>query len=409
MLINYADRGSLSVVAPLLKDRLSISNSQLGVLLSAFFWSYAVAQPAAGAIAQRYNPRTVMALGLATWAGATAVCGLAGGFVSLLCLRLLVGLGEAVIFPTVARVLAEHSPDERRGQANGVILLGLFLGPVVGTYFGGQILAAFGWRAVFVALGGVSLLWLIPWLRSPLGPVSEPPPKQAEPPPPYSAILRQRSLWGASLGQFGYAYNHYLLITWLPVFLVKAEHLSLQAMAVVGAAIYGAESVGSLFSGWASDALIRRGVASSAVRKGFIMTAVAGAAVSMGVASVAGHGWVLLALSAAGFGIGMSSPMVFTIGQTLAGPRASARWMGLQNTLGQVAGIVAPIITGILVDATGTFNVAFELAAGLSVAGFVLWALVVPTVKPVEWNAEVRRGRLAPQDDALALSEQAKV
>src|SRR5690242_5043042 len=88
MLINYADRGSLSVVAPLLKSHLGISNAQMGVLLSAFFWSYAVAQPGAGAIAQRFSPRVVMAAGLATWAGATAACGLAAGFVSLLVLRL---------------------------------------------------------------------------------------------------------------------------------------------------------------------------------------------------------------------------------------------------------------------------------------------------------------------------------
>jgi len=387
MLINYADRGSLSVVAPLLKDQLSISNAQMGVLLSAFFWSYAVAQPGAGAIAQRYNPRTVMAIGLATWAGATAACGLAAGFVSLLGLRLLVGVGEAVIFPTIARVLAEHCPDDQRGRANGVIMLGMFLGPVVGTYLGGLILAHFGWRAVFAALGVGSLLWLAPWLAGSLGPVSERASGAPAPPPPYSAILRRRGLWGASLGQFCYAYNHYLLLTWLPLFLVKAEHLSLSAMAGVGAAIYGAQSAGSLLSGWMSDALIQRGAPSAAVRKGVILMAVAGSASSMAVAGFAGHALVLPALFAAGFCNGVTSPIVFTIGQTLAGPRAGARWMGVQNTFGQIAGIGAPIVTGLLVDATGTFKATFELAAGLSVVGLALWGLLVPAVEPVDWDA----------------------
>jgi MFS family permease len=397
MLINYADRGSLSVVAPLLKDRLSLSNGQIGVLLSAFFWSYAVVQPAAGAIAQRYSPRVVMAAGLATWAGATALCGLAGGFVSLLFLRLLVGLGESVIFPSTARVLAEHAPDDRRGEANGVILLGMFLGPVLGTYVGGEILAQFGWRAVFMALGGLSLLWLVPWLGSSLGPVSEAAAKAVASPPPYAQILRRRGLWGASLGQFCYAYNHYLLLTWLPLFLVKAEHYSLAAMAGVGAAIYGAQSAGSLIAGWASDAMIRRGADPSAVRKRFILAAVAGAAASMGAASLGLHAVVLPALFAAGFCNGATSPMVFTIGQTLAGPRAGGRWMGIQNTFGQIAGIGAPIITGLLVDATGAFNIAFELAAGLSVVGFAFWALLVPKVRPVAWDAASAPAGLATQ------------
>lgn len=397
MLINYADRGSLSVVAPLLKDHLAISNAQMGVLLSTFFWSYAVAQPAAGAIAQRYNPRTVMAVGLTTWAAATAVCGLAAGFVSLLFLRLLVGLGESVIFPTTSRVLAEHASDERRGQANGVIMLGMFLGPVLGTYVGGLILARFGWQAVFFALGGFSLLWLVPWLAGSLGPISEAPAKDAPSPPPYGRILRQRGLWGASLGQFCYAYNHYLLLTWLPLFLVKAEHLSLPAMAGVGAAIYGAQSAGSLIAGWASDALIHRGLPSSATRKGVILAAVAGAAVSMGAASVAGHDLVLPALFAAGFCNGATSPLVFTIGQTLAGPRAGGRWMGVQNTFGQIAGIGAPIITGLLVDATGAFNIAFQLAAALSVAGFGFWAFVTPKVAAVNWESSRAEADLATQ------------
>src|SRR5580658_4356181 len=174
MLINYADRGSLSVVAPLLTDKMRLSGGQIGLLLSAFFWSYAAAQPFAGWVAQRFDVRRVMACGLIVWAAATALCGLAAGFASLFVLRLAVGVGESVIFPSTARILAEHAPTDRRGAANGVVLLGQFAGPAVGTLAGGLILAHFGWRAVFLGLGAVSLLWLIPWLTTPLGPISRP-------------------------------------------------------------------------------------------------------------------------------------------------------------------------------------------------------------------------------------------
>jgi MFS family permease len=387
MFINYADRGSLSLAAPLLKDRFGLSNAQMGLLLSAFFWSYAAAQPLAGAIAQRFSVRTVLAVGLAVWAGATAACGLAAGFVSLLGLRLLVGLGESVIFPANARILSEHAPDHQRGRANGIISLGMFLGPTAGTFLGGLILAQFDWRAVFFALGGVSLLWLIPWLATPLGAIAQRGAAVAVP-PGFAAILRQRGLWGAALGQFGYAYNHYLLLTWLPFYLVKAQHFSLASMAGVGAAIYAVQAAGSFASGWLSDLAIRAGGASSNVRKAFILTGVAGAAVSMVAASIAPHAFVMPSLFAAALCNGVTSPIVFTIGQTLAGPRAGARWMGVQNTFGQVAGILAPIVTGVMVDATGSFATAFLVAAGLSMVGILCWAFVVPRIEPVAWPAE---------------------
>jgi MFS family permease len=388
MFINYADRGSLSLAAPLLKDRYGLSNAQIGLLLSAFFWSYAVAQPFAGAIAQRFSVRTVLAVGLAVWAGSTAACGLATGFVSLLGLRLMVGLGESVIFPANARILSEHARDDERGRANGVISLGMFLGPTAGTFLGGMILAQFDWRAVFFALGGVSLLWLIPWLATPLGAISPRSPAVAARPPAFAQILRRRSLWGAGLGQFGYAYNHYLLLTWLPFYLVKAQHFSLASMAGVGAAIYAIQAAGSFASGWLSDLAIRRRRDSSAVRKAFILTGVGGAAVSMVACSLAPHAVVLPALAFAALCNGVTSPMVFTIGQTLAGPRAGARWMGVQNTFGQVAGILAPILTGVMVDATGSFSIAFLAAAGLSAIGFLCWALVVERIEPAAWPAE---------------------
>ena len=385
MFINYADRGSLSVAAPVLTDQLKISNSQMGLLLSAFFWSYAAAHPLAGAIAQRFNVRWVMAIGLTLWAGATALCGLATTFVALLALRLLVGLGESVIFPANARILSEHAPDHQRGAANGVTLLGQFLGPTAGTLAGGLILARFGWPWVFFALGGLSLLWLFPWLTMRLGI----PPRRDRPapvrPPSYAAMLSQRALWSASLGHFCYAYTHYLLLTWLPLYLVKGLHYSLAQMGLIGAAIFGVQSVGALTSGWVSDQAVRRGAPAPRVRKLTILCGIAGVMISTGLIGVLPQSMVLPWLFAAGFSNGATSTMVFTIGQTLGGPTAGARWIGVQNMFGQFAGIGAPIVTGILLERTGAFSITFQVASGLSAIGFLIWAFLVPRIEPVRW------------------------
>src|SRR3954453_20303670 len=164
MFLNYTDRGSLSIVAPVLKQQLGISNAAMGLLLSAFFWSYAIAQPAAGWVAQRFAPRTVLAVATGLWSLATFACGLAAGIVMLFVFRMLLGLPESFIFPTNARIFAEHAPEHQRGRCNSAMSVGSSMGPTAGTLIGAMILIAYGWRVVFFVLGQLSLLWLVPWL-----------------------------------------------------------------------------------------------------------------------------------------------------------------------------------------------------------------------------------------------------
>jgi MFS family permease len=161
--INYIDRGSLALASPLLKDELQLSNSEMGILFAAFFWSYAPLQPLAGWIAQRFDVRHVLAAGLALWALATLLTGFATSFVMVFCLRLLLGIGESVSYPCNAKILAQRATVQQRGRANGFIAVGQALGPTCGTLLGGFIMAQYGWRAMFIFFGALSLLWLIPW------------------------------------------------------------------------------------------------------------------------------------------------------------------------------------------------------------------------------------------------------
>ena len=395
MFVNYADRGSLSVVAPVLHDRMKLSDAEMGVLLSSFFWSYTLTQPLAGSIVQRFDVRRVLAVALAVWAGATMLCGLATGFVSLLGLRLAVGLGESVIYPANARILAERATEQVRGRCNGLISMAMCLGPTGGTLVGGLVLAHYGWRAVFLCLGALSLLWLWPWLRTSRQALQPSSPQAVKPAGPgYGELLGRRALWGASIGQLCYSWQFYLLLTWLPSYLVKAQHLSLASMAVIGGAVYAVQGLAALAGGWVSDAMVRRGSGRVEVRRTFLLLGIAGGGLALLVEGLGPRGLAIPCLFLAGICTGWSNPLIFSIGQTLAGPSAGGRWMGIQNMGGNCAGILAPIATGLIAQATGSFTGAFVLAAALSVVGILSWSLVLGPLTPQVWRP--REGGLQP-------------
>src|SRR6516225_8438768 len=161
--INYVDRGNLSIAAPLLKGELGLSASQLGVLLSAFFWTYAFLQLFSGWLVDRLNVNWVFAGGFFLWSAATAATGLIHTFSVLLFLRMLLGTGESVAYPSYSKIIALNFPEEHRGLANAVISAGLVLGPGFGMLLGGLLMARVGWRPSFLVLGLVSLIWLVPW------------------------------------------------------------------------------------------------------------------------------------------------------------------------------------------------------------------------------------------------------
>jgi MFS family permease len=259
------------------------------------------------------------------------------------------------------------------------------MGPTAGTLVGAMILIAYGWRAVFFILGALSLLWLVPWLAR-RDPSLEGEAARQHQPASYREILRQRSLWGVCVAQFCYSYPFYLVLTWLPLYLVNSQHLSLGGMAGVTAALYALQAFAAVVSGWASDALIGAGRSPTLVRKGFVTAGMAGTGLLFGAAALTSGVPSTILLISSGFTVGVSGTMVFTIGQTLAGPRAGGRWMGFQNMCGNFSGIAAPIITGLVVDWSGSFAAAFLVAAGISAIGVLAWWVIVQGVRPVDWT-----------------------
>jgi MFS family permease len=383
--INYIDRGNLATAAPLMQDELHLSASQLGVLLSAFYYGYVVCMPAMGWLAERYGAKRVLAAGVTIWSIATLTTGFAGSFVMLLALRVLLGIGESVAFPCAWKVLAHAVEVSRLGVANGILSFGYLLGPAVGTLLGGYLMTVFGWRPVFVVFGAASLVWLMPWSRVRISPLAAPKQSTGDSQPSFSQILGRRELWGASLGHFASNYGYYFIVSWLPFYLVKSRGFSMGSMVAIASWAYLLNALSALAMGWLADRWIRAGRSPTIVYKS-IMAAnhLAGIACMIGMVMLPATGSIA-ALFVFEIVSGCSYPGLFAIPQILAGPRASARWVGVQNAAGNVAGLIAPAITGILVDQTGLFDVAFALAAAVNALGLIGWVVMLRRIAPIQW------------------------
>ena len=382
--INYVDRGNLATAAPLMHDELRLSATQIGVLLSAFYYGYVVCMPGMGWLAERYGARRVLAAGLVLWSVATFLTGFAGSFGALLGLRILLGIGESVTFPCVSKMLAQAVEVSRLGVANGIMSFGYLLGPAVGTFVGGYLMVAFGWRAVFVVFGCLSLLWLWPWRRVVIP--SQPRGSAAgAAQPSFGDILKQRALWGAALGHFSSNYTYYFILSWLPYYLVKSRGFTPGSMIAIASWGYLLNALTALAAGWVADRWIRGGRSATLVYKGLMATGHLGAIacmIGMVMLPVAGSVAALFAFEVIG---AVSYPGVFAIPQIIAGPGAQGRWVGVQNTCGNIAGLIAPAITGVLVDRTGLFDVAFGLAAGVNILGLIGWVFILPKIVPLQW------------------------
>lgn len=386
--ISYVDRGNVATAAPLMKDELRLSTSEIGLLFSAFYWTYIPAQLLAGWLAERIDAYRTLALGLLLWSLATVATGFAGGFSVLLALRLALGLGEGAIFPCSSKMIAQHIPQHRLGAANGAIATGLALGPAFGTFFGGMFIARYGWRASFVLLGAISLLWLVPWLNATRNARVIERETVHDPAPGFLAILKRREAWGASIGHFCGNYVFYFVIWWLPLYLVKARGFSLTQMATIGGAMYLIYAANCQATGWLSDLWMQRGASANRVRKTFLVVAGIGATVAMMACAVGNAAVCVASLFAAGFFFGFATPHIYAVGQILAGPRAAGNWVSVQNCLGNFSGILCPLITGLVVDRTGQYFWAIALACAITLFGIVAWTVMIPKIAPLDWSGK---------------------
>jgi MFS transporter, ACS family, D-galactonate transporter len=382
--INYVDRGNLSIAAPLLKTELGLSASQLGILLSAFFLTYTAMLFVCGWFVDHFDVNRILALGFLLWSLATAATGVVHGFAMLLVVRLILGTGESVAFPCYSKILARHLPEHSRGFANGAIIAGMKLGPAAGTLGAGWLMTQYGWRPVFVGIGLVSLLWLPAWMKG--RPRAESALHSPASPVGAKDVLRQPSFWALAGGGFCNAYALYFTITWLPFYLVHEQHMPMKDMVNTAALYYSVDAASALAIGWLTDFFIRRGFSPTLVRKSAMALGWMIAALGFLGCSWTGAHASLLWLFVAGMGCGIGNSGLWAFSQTFAGPRAAGKWTGLQNGLGNFAGVIGPALTGFTVDWTGHFRVALAITAGVCLLCAFIFVFLVPRLQPVIWR-----------------------
>ena len=380
--LNYVDRGAIAVAAPLMKGELGLTATEFGTAVSAFFWIYAPVQLVVGWLCDRFSVYRLMAWGVVLWALSTLMMGLVGGFLSLLILRVILGVGESVVFPASGKIIARHVPAESRGLANASCAAGIALGPALGTLLGGMILASLGWRAIFLAFGLATLVWLLPWQRV-VGELSVTGDAAREPMVPVRGLLRSRELWAMGIGHAAGNYGFYFLLAWLPLFLVQQRGFSIQEMTLLASLGYAVQAVAALAIGGLSDRWTRSGRSEAAMRRWLLAIGqflMAVCIVGIGISEDTIATGVLLCL--AGVASASLSTNLYSVAQMFAGPRAAGTWIGIQNAVGNISGILQPIIAGILIDRSG-YDGAFYLAAGVAAFGGLWWIVGVPRIAQV--------------------------
>ena len=392
-LINYLDRASLSLALPVIGVDLHLGPTEKGLLLSAFFWSYAFMQVPVGLLVDRYSIRWVFAGMFAIWSLACGLTGFVGSLFAFVGLRILLGIGESVYFPGGTRMVYLLFPAKQRGLPSGVFNSGTRLGFAVGGMIVPALIGILGWRGMFTIVGLGSLVWLVPWLL--VVPARAKWAKAEFPSTVFRFPTFNRNLLGICLGFFCFDYFLYLLLTWLPDYLVQARHLTVMRAGIYSALPFVAFGVSEVLGGAMADRLIRRGWTETRARKALVSAGhlsgvllVPAVFVSSGEAAIA----LIMLACFVGLSTGNSIAMV----QTCAPANEIAAWSGMQNFAGNLGGILAPLLTGLLISGTGSYLPGFTLAALLLVIGIIpYWVMVGDLQHPAQAG---RRERAAEPD-----------
>ncbi|HYO81632.1 MAG TPA: MFS transporter [Bryobacteraceae bacterium] len=382
-IIAYVDRTNLSVAIASsdFRSYFQLSDAQRGDLSSAFFWSYAFLQIPAGAVADRYGVKAPLAIGFFTWSLVSAATGWATALWQLFALRVLLGVGEAIITPGALRWIRFNVEEKRRGMVTGIFFAGAKLGPAIGTWAAVVLLSNYGWRNMFVVLGLGCLLWLVPWWL-----LAKDDDRQTEASQikssgvaavPFSAVFRTPAIYGIIIGTFAYNYFNYFCLTWLPAYFVEQWKMSLTSMSWYTGFSFGGMAIVAVAAGWVADGMIARGADPVRVRKGFTIAGLAVASTEIiGVMSGSRELAIIFAVISLS-GLGLATANYWALTQTLMPGAAIGRITGVQNFASNLSGIVAPVLTGRLVALTGSYEAPMQAIAGLLLAGILAYVFLV--------------------------------
>ncbi len=402
-MINYLDRTVLGIAAPALTKDLGISAAAMGVVFSAFSWTYAAMQIPGGIFLDRFGSRLTYFLSLIFWSLSTLLHGFTTNLASLLGVRFALGVSEAPCFPTNSRVVATWFPQQERAFATGVYTVGEYVGLAFLSPLLFWIMGAYGWRALFVVVGVAGILFGLVWWRGYREPHESRTVNQAE--LDYIAagggivttnavhtkfewrlvrqLLRFRQLVGICIGQFASNSTLVFFLTWFPTYLATERHMGWIKIGFFAVLPFIAASVGVLFGGWWSDSLLKRGRSANIARKLPIITGLLLASVIVTANYVESDYVVIGILSLAFFAQGMAA-----LGWTLVSDIAPKGLLGLTggifNFAANLAGIITPLVIGFIVTATGSFFGALAFISVVALIGALSYIFVVGDIRRIE-------------------------
>src|SRR5262252_1118971 len=382
MLFCYAQRTALGAAAKSMSDDLGFNPAKTGVLLSSFFWAYAFLQMPTGWLVDRFGVRRTYALGLIFWSFMSILTGLTNGLATLILLRVLLGVGQAVAFPASSRAVANWFQESERGLVTGLYLAGVRYGTALVSVFAGWFLTYYDWRLFFVVVGAVSLVWVAPWMGflkkwEGKGTAQASTEKQGASFMKSLALLKHRSVLGVFLGFFAYNYVWNVFLAWLPSYLETERKFTKIEMGVLNAIPLMVMSVVIVISGALSDWLIRRGYEEKRVRKIFIAIGMLICCLIVPAGFVEDRMTAVWLLTISLSGLGVASPNTWTLTQAVSSKRIVGTVSGIQNLGGNVGGILAPMLTGFIAHFTGSFAMALALCGVILVAGVIVFWFVV--------------------------------
>ncbi|HXP31395.1 MAG TPA: MFS transporter [Stellaceae bacterium] len=391
--INYMDRVALSVAAKSVATEFHLSPVQLGYLFSSFLWTYVICLLPVGILIDRFNTRVVNSVGIALWSIAIAVTGAAWSFGTLLTTRLAMGAGEATSIPSCGRIVREWMPASERGFASTIYSAGSFTGPAIGALLVGSVSAVWGWRASFVLLGALGFVWLavnliwfdrperVRWLseserKKIISERGAAPDERLDERGNVRVVLhliKQPSLWGITLSQGCAIYSLYLLLFWLPSYLQAAKHLNIMETGLFTAIPWACAAPLSIGFGALSDRLLNHQQVLAGKRRLMVMASLLCAAVLL-IVPFSYNIWLILALIAISLA-GIATTLALNVAlvtDLVHKPRDVGKAISMIVLGGNTFGILAPIVTGYVVQGLGAYDWAFVIAGILLVIGAVL-------------------------------------
>jgi ACS family D-galactonate transporter-like MFS transporter len=404
VVITYLDRSNLSIAATAIAKDLQLDPAHMGLVFSAFGWSYALLQIPGGMLVDRTRPRLLLALVIGLWSLATILQGFAGTFAILLSLRVLLGALEAPAYPTLNRVVTTWFPDSERARAIATYTSGQYVGLAFLTPALVLTQQHFGWQGVFFLTGALGVAWGLVWYALYREPSEASDVNEAEleairaggglvelgdtrrararyTAADWRAVLGNRKLWGVYIGQIAVTSTLWFFLTWFPTYLVKYRHMDFLKAGFMAAVPFLAAFVGILSSGLLSDGMIRRGVSATVARKVPIVTGLLLSTAIVGANYVETPSMVILFMAIAFFGSGFSS-ITWVLVSSMAKKELLGLTGGMFNLMGNLSSICVPIVIGLIVR-NDDFKPALVFMSAVGLLGALSYLFLVGRIERI--------------------------